>query len=415
MREDPITALERELVEAARRRATGRRRRRRVNLSGFPAAVLVAVTVAVAAGALILLGGHTRPPVTAAVPGRQQLIDILGVLRRPQTKADLALPILRDLSRGPIAARRGTPDLPLVRFATTTPWGEKLYFVPTKPPTAQQLARFARQHPAFAPFIARRLARGETLGVLSSRGGSGGGNAAAIEAGYSLQTDGAGRSFAGGSTQTRLILVVPDGVAKVVFVLGRQLAGGTPGAPIYAHSLSVSVPVHDNLAAVQVNRECCNGQIPMLWYGAHGQIIKRIGDFMNLNRVIPPPKPGPETPLSRAAERNPSTPNPVWVRPQTGGPHTNFAVHFRVLLNDADYQYTVSGARCPGITFPGGSGGGTNDLRGRIWSENLDAVTGQAWCPGSYHISVTVMDLGRYGPLKHPAHPFGTATFTVHP
>jgi hypothetical protein len=43
----------------------------------------------------------------------------------------------------------------------------------------------------------------------------------------------------------------------------------------------------------------------------------------------------------------------------------------------------------------------------------VDAVAGRTWCPGTYHLSVTIMDLGRYGNLKHPAHPFGTATFRV--
>jgi hypothetical protein len=61
----------------------------------------------------------------------------------------------------------------------------------------------------------------------------------------------------------------------------------------------------------------------------------------------------------------------------------------------------------------GGDGGGTNDVRGRTWSDAVDAVAGQTWCPGTYRLSATVMDLGRYGMLKHPAEPFGTATFTV--
>ncbi len=152
----------------------------------------------------------------------------------------------------------------------------------------------------------------------------------------------------------------------------------------------------------------------MIWYSADGQAIKRIGNFANVNRVIPPPKPGPETPLSRAAERDPSPSNPVWVTPAVGGPHTNFVLHFRVLLNDADYRYRLTGTSCPAITVNGGSGGGAMDLRGRIWSDVVDAAQGQTWCPGTYHLSATVMDLGRHGMLKHPVAPFGTATFTVH-
>jgi hypothetical protein len=54
----------------------------------------------------------------------------------------------------------------------------------------------------------------------------------------------------------------------------------------------------------------------------------------------------------------------------------------------------------------GGDGGGTNDLRGRIWSDQVGAVAGQAWCPGTYHLSVAIMG-------RREARAFGTATFTV--
>jgi hypothetical protein len=108
-------------------------------------------------------------------------------------------------------------------------------------------------------------------------------------------------------------------------------------------------------------------------------------------------------------------------------------VHFRVLLTDADYDYQLVGTGCPRLTPTHGSGGGANDVRGRIWSERLSAVQGQAWCPGTYRVSVTIIDRGRYGNLTHRAKPlrrprlpgaaalearlvgaaFGSATFTV--
>jgi hypothetical protein len=103
----------------------------------------------------------------------------------------------------------------------------------------------------------------------------------------------------------------------------------------------------------------------------------------------------------------------VWVTPSVGGPHTVFLLHFRVLLNGADYGYRLSGTSCPAITVNGGDGGGGNDLRGRTWSDVVDAVQGQRWCPGTYNLSAKVVDLGRYGRLEHPAKPFGTASFTV--
>ncbi len=427
MSEDPITVLERELLEAARRRAAeqqykGRRMTAGRLVRGFGPAIAVAITLAIGAGALLLLGGHKQstarnpsvPSAASAVPGRRQLLEIISVLRRPQTKADLNLNVLPRLSRGLIAA--GTPDLSLVRFATRTPWGERLYFVPMKPPTPKALATLERQRPQLPQSAIRRISRrGETLGVFSSEGGGGAGTAAEIAAGQGVETEGAGHSFAGGSTETRLILVVPDGVAKVQFVLPRQPQPGLPGAPTYEHSATVAASVHDNVAAVQVDREFDGATSPMIWYSADGQVIKRIGNFASVSRVVAPPQAGPETPLSRAAERDPSTPNPVWVTPSIGGPHTNFMLHFRVLLNDADYSYRLTGTRCPAITVNGGDGGGgALGLRGRIWSDVVDAVSGQTWCPGTYHLSATVMDRGRYGMLQHPAAPFGTATFTVH-
>jgi hypothetical protein len=345
--------------------------------------VLSGAAVAVALGALVSLHGRpaastqARPSVPAASSSsRQQLIDILGVLRRPQTPADLR--ILSQLT--PPSPMFGTPDRSLIRFATTTPWGERLYLVPT------MLVSGGR--------------RVERLSLFSTQGGGGAGTAADIEAG-----DGIGTEGGGGIRGTRVTVVVPDGVAKVALVLPRQPLPGQYGAPIYAHSVAVTAVVHGNVAAAQVDRQS-GIPFPMIWYGPAGQVVKRIGNLAGANRVVQTPQPGPETALSRAAERDPSTPNRVWVTPSVGGPNTKFTVHFRVLLNNADYSYRLSGTRCPAITPSGGGGGGTDDLRGRIWSDSIDAVQGQTWCPGTYHLSVAVMGRGN-------ASPFGTATFTV--
>jgi hypothetical protein len=418
--DDPIATLERELVAAAHRRARSappialppvRIRHRRGRAGAVAAVLLSTVALIVALGALVSL--HARPAPVAKRPSpavvhassRQQLIDILGVLRRPQTPADLPHWLLARLTSLPLLAMQGRPDLPLVRYATTTPWGEKLYLVPYRPLTAAEMTARARRFPAGPPSTRERS---ETLGVMSRGGGGGGGDAATVEAGQVMQIDGAGRSFAGGSTRTRFILVVPDGVARVEFSFPPQTIAA--GGPVYRRSLAVTVSVHGNIAAVQVNRECCAGLPALIWYGPAGRVLKRIG---GMGSSPAPPQPGPETALSRAAEHDPSTPNRVWVTPSAGGPHTEFDVHFKVLLNDADYGYRLSGTSCPGITVNGGSGGGTNDVRGRVWSDVIDAVAGQTWCPGSYRISVTIMDRGRYGPVSHSVRPFGTATFTV--
>jgi len=401
MRDDPVALLERELVDAARRRAQPApaagtpplARRRRGSLGAFAAVALSGVAVVVALGAIVSFRGHPASAPRAAhqpaavTPGRQQLIDILGVLRRPQTKADLSW-WLRQASPG--MATVGTADVALIRRVGVTPWGSGILLIPMK---------------------RRGLAEGIDLEVDS--GGACCATASSIETYGEMVTGGAGSAFAGGSTQTRLTVVVPDGVARVKFVLPRQPDPSDPGAPIYPSVLTVSAPVHENVAAVQVKRECCGAGVALIWLAADGRVIKQVGDVAAASRVVRPPQPGPETALSRAAERDPATPNRVWVTPAVGTADTTFSVHFRLLLNDADYRYTFSGAACPRHTFPGGGGGGAGDLRGRVWSDSLTAVQGQSLCPGTYHVSVAVMDLGRYGYLKQPARPFGTATFTV--
>ena len=123
-----------------------------------------------------------------------------------------------------------------------TPWGQKVFLVPLKSPTA----------------------RGKTLGLFSADDGTGVGTASDIEAGRGRVLISGGRSFAGGSTGSRIVVVVPDGVMKVAFV--------------FPPSLSVSVPARSNFASVQVNRECCGGSPAMIWYAVGGHVIKRIGN-----------------------------------------------------------------------------------------------------------------------------------------
>jgi hypothetical protein len=424
---EPLEAPhERPHGRAPRGRIASASRRAGPVASAVGVVVLVSVTVVIAAGALIAVGGHhasatrqhwqhTTTPSTAT-PSREQLVRMLGVLRRPQSYADLHSPaIARVLAMpSPVAgAGGGTPDVPLIRRAATTPWGAGVFIVPMKPPTAASSAALKAQAPKWA--ISQLSHHGEGIYLQVGSGGACCSTAADIRAGHDMITEGAGRNFAGGSTQTRLVLLVPDGVAKVQFVLPRQPSRNSPGSPIYSNASRITVPVQGNVAAVQVKRELMGAAVPMIWYSSDGHVITRFGNLGTVNRVLAPPRPGPQTAQSRAAERDPSTPNRVWVTPAAGNRHAKYAVHFRVLLNDADYRFQISGPSCPQITFAGGGGGGYGDLRGRVLSYSLDAVTGQTWCPGTYHVSVSVMDLGRYGNLKHPAGPFGAATFTVKP
>lgn len=420
LRSSLVSAAERAAdAPAGAQPASRRRHRPAIRLSSIPVVLGVALAVGIAVLALTQIRHHATPrrpssTATTQAKGRKPLLDILGVLRRPQTSADRNSKLLTRYLQGGGSPFQGPPDRALIRRATTTPWGSPVFLVPTAPGSVARLrAVFGRRHLP-AALVRTVNGPGERLTELDSSGSGGGSTAAAIEAGTAISWAGAGRSFAGGSRQTRIILIVPDGVAKVAFVLPRQADRNDPGAPIYRRSLTVTATVHNNVAAVQTDRECCGGLTPMIWYASDGQIIKRIGDLAGANRILPGPKPGPETPRSRAAERDPSTPNRVWVTPTSAGPHATYLVHFHVLLNDADYAYSFSAPRCPGLTLSGGEGGGPDDVRGHIFNGTPSGVVpATGWCPGTYRISVRVMDLGRAGKLKHPAKLFGTATFTV--
>ena len=123
--DDPIAVLERELVRAARRMGAGEETvslpgaRRAPNRSRGAVAVLLstAAVIAIVLGAVVALGGHNRPrrPTPASVAaastsGARPLVDILGVLQRPQTAADRPAGLVSGLSVGLIRLA-GTPDL----------------------------------------------------------------------------------------------------------------------------------------------------------------------------------------------------------------------------------------------------------------------------------------------------------------
>jgi hypothetical protein len=382
MNDDPIALLERELVEAARRQADNRRTKRPYGLGriveGFAIAAVLAVTLVIGAGALILLGRqHRANSPTRAVSDRQQLVDIIGALRRPQTFADLHSPTIARLLSGYQTRRepwdaRGAPELPLIRRAAVTPWGEAVFLVPLKPTSGRRQEGLLWTTRSFTDCCST-AADVKTFGEVNNEG--------------QVKRRIGGREEA----LDRFVAVVPDGVAKVQ--LGRLM-----------------MTVHDNVAAAQANGNLVGPTPVMFWFGPDGNAIRRIGDMAGSYRSLAIPQPGPVTAASRAAERDPSTPNPVWTTPRLGGPHTTFRVHFRALLNAAGYTYTVTGGKCRSLW---GTQAKPDDSRGHIWSDTVLPVSGKSWCRGTYHLSVTVTDLGPPGTLKHPSRPFGTARFVV--
>jgi hypothetical protein len=133
--------------------------------------------------------------------------------------------------------------------------------------------------------------------------------------------------------------------------------------------------------------------------------------------TAPPLAPAPETALSRRAERDPSTPNPVTVTPRRGGPHTTFTLSFRSLLNGGGYSYRILSdgpQRCQRAAelATGGDGvaiSGVPLVRGQTITKAL-VPTARALCPGSYRIYISYSDPER-GQLQN--FPFATVRFTV--
>jgi hypothetical protein len=196
-------------------------------------AVGASFSILVGVGAVILLssGGQTprtsvlaRPP--AGATRTQALIDILAVLRRPQAAGDRNAP--RPFGRLPsVEDVLGTPIDSLSRLASVAPWGVKAYLVPYAPPTARQIRRL----PARVRSEIRRTARGG-LAVIAGHGACCL-SAATIEAGHGVlfQAD-----------HDRLVVVVPDGVARVTL--------GTTGR----HGRSFTAAVRGNVVAFQTSR-----------------------------------------------------------------------------------------------------------------------------------------------------------------
>ena len=219
-------------------------------------------------------------------------------------------------------------------------------------------------------------------------------------------------------TLSRSVSIVPDGVTKVSWVLPRQPGGSEYGWPTYPRVGHLSVSVHWNVAAAESPR--FGRTEAETWYTADGHVVRRFGSIAAAHRVVPVIAPGPETAQSRAAEQDPSTPNQISVTPATGGPNTRFALHFRALLNNAEYGLHKSKPNCPGVHLSrsyNDAGNPRGNLRGDLINAPLVEPDSRPRCPGTYHVSVRVTAIGPIGPK--PAHPitstpFGTTTFTVH-
>ncbi len=298
-----------------------RRRRRRMPAGGLTLTAGAALAILIAVGALVLANHHvSRRASPVRVPAAARgLAGELGVLRRPQTAAERSFNHSRYLKHvGPIVGRLTR----LVRL----PEGITLYL-------------YVKPHSGFP----RQLG----FGAIRPAGGGGGAccnSATSLSKPRSPQP--AGNSGPLGGYPTYVYFeIVPDGVASVRWVFPRQPGPlfGLPHNRAYATPLTVDVKAHDNVAAIALRPRGLRASIDT-WYSAGGNVIASHRDASTqLNRIVHPPKPGPETPQSRLAERNPATPNPLHITPAIGSTHTMFDVRFTVLLNNGLYHFIVTG------------------------------------------------------------------------
>ena len=127
------------------------------------------------------------------------------------------------------------------------------------------------------------------------------------------------------------------------------------------------------------------------------------------------PAAAPETPLSRRAERDPDTPNPVTVAPRAprlapGQIRLPMAASFTILVRGQGYRVVMqSPTGCRSVTQTW-SAEPIFDLRGQRFAVPLTPPGRWRWCVGRYTVTVAV---SRRGHRRIRALPFGTASFTV--
>lgn len=248
----PMDAVRQRLAEEESRWPAIARRIPRPNLGGALTAISAAVALAIAVLAITALGHHPRTTVTGSSPlasSRHQLVETLGVLRRPQTKTDLLatqsgggggdLPgIFWVRSAGACRGRTSSLlpctvrlDTPLVR-AVTLGHGYRAAIFPAKIERAS-----TRAAPGEGVVIAMR---GPGLYIITSM---------TPTSTQALRDHGLLLSDYVASGIDRGVMLVPDGVARVTLDDFRLLAPYTSRLDQIPPTTST---VKDNLALLQI-------------------------------------------------------------------------------------------------------------------------------------------------------------------
>jgi len=275
--------------------------------SRLATAGLVSVTVVVAVGAIVLLG-HTRsssrapggaPPATS----RQQLLQTLGVLRTAPTAADRAAAacMRRYAHRSGGGARcfRSVPPVVAItvgRYPVHSPPLAGVRDINWDPALIRTVS-LGRPGESVTIYAGRWLAGSykevpdprisgsyrivyasppsTTWGIVAaSRDHGPAGVAAFPTSGATLRAHGfVLMPYARAANTINVAFVVPGGVARII--VGSVSLGGQ------RWSENATAPVHDNVAAAQLNTPGSDfgglapSQIQMTWLDARGQVIRR--------------------------------------------------------------------------------------------------------------------------------------------
>lgn len=319
-----LPQLEHDLFQAAKQRlpaaglpdgAHDRRRRREPDSTGragirrglasttkaLPMLLALSVTVIVAGFALILFDhrGESPParPASSVQASRQELIEMLGVLRRPQSHSDLdrelfglyltnldpdtgVIPPNRyiPMSRPrPSLKRSGYPELDrrLARLERIPAWSAKVLIVPT---TFQPSPSSSRRSEGVN--LVLRIGSAATIPPSSESGT--GPRPTSIDTirahGLALTNNVRGNDTLDG------VVLVPDGVAKITLRVIRIIKAPVTVDPNQFGT--ATAPVHDNIAAFQLPIPTATSRhafsslfgtaavAQVTWYGTAGNVIK---------------------------------------------------------------------------------------------------------------------------------------------
>ncbi len=293
-RESRKTESEREHDPAPRDKAAWAWARRRPRIGTVAATACSLLALAIAGVLLIALRAHSstaRPRLGTSeqIPAPvRRLETVLAVLRRPQTAKDRSLPALihralRIDGRSPgtrLAALYGAiPSLE--RYTQTLPDGREVFLV-----VYRNLGG-----PDGAP--RRPLPGIATIGLTIVQPDGKSTNDPQVTAGGGGATPGSlyflARHGPNGCAGAALHNIVPDRVARIRWQFPRQDQYGY----VYKTPLTVNVQVRQNVAIATVKgRAACDKPTVVTLYDARGQIISKIGNAADLNRITRPIQPG---------------------------------------------------------------------------------------------------------------------------